>query len=295
MDMKTEEAKSMIEVLPEGCIAKILSHTTPVDSCRLSLVCKGFCSAAKSDTVWDRFLPSDLISIISDSPSASSLFATSPSKKSLYLTLSDHPIVIENGKKSFQLEKQSGRKIYMLSARDISIALGDTPQFWDWPILPESRFREVARLRIVCWFAFEGTINKRVLSSNTQYAAFLVFKMINAFGFDEIPIELTVGVLGDQITMRINGKQVTVGVLGDQISTKNVWLDPDYDDRERDDEFQGLERPKGRSDGFLEIEMGEFFNSGLEDEVVEMGALENRGGHSKCGFILEGIEIRPKN
>jgi len=66
----------------------------------------------------------------------------------------------------------------------------------------------------VCWFAFEGTINKRVLSSNTQYAAFLVFKMMNAFGFEDIPIELTVGVLGDQITVRVNGKQITVGVLG---------------------------------------------------------------------------------
>jgi len=99
MDMKPEEGKRMIEVFPEGCIAKILSHTTPADSCGLSLVCKGFCFAAKSDTVWDCFLPSDLISIISDSQSASSLFATSRSKKSLYLTLSDHPIIIDNGKK----------------------------------------------------------------------------------------------------------------------------------------------------------------------------------------------------
>jgi len=71
-------------------------------------------------------------------------------------------------------------------------------------------------------------------------------------------------------------------------------LDPDYDDRERNDEFQGLERRKVRSDGFLEIEMGEFFNSDLEDEVVEMGVLEIKGGQHKGGFILEGIEIRPK-
>ena len=102
--------------------------------------------------------------------------------------------------------------------------------------------------------------------------------MINAYRFEDLPTKLTVGVLG-----------VQVGV-----STKNVWLDPDYDDRERDDEFHGLERPKVRSDGFLEIEMGEFFNSGLEDEVVEMGVLEIKGGQNKGGFILEGIEIRPK-
>ncbi|AES61146.1 putative phloem protein [Medicago truncatula] len=272
-----EEEKSTIEALPEGCIAKILSHTTPVDSCRLSLVSNSFCSAAESDIVWDRFLPSDLISIVSDSQSASSLFTTSPSKKSLYLTLSDHPILINNGKTSFQLEKQSGKKVYMLGARDLSIAWGDTPCYWDWIILPESRFQEVARLRTVCWFEISGTINKRVLSSDSQYVAFLVFKMINAYRFEDLPTKLTVGVLGDQVGL----------------STKNVWLNPYYDDRERNDEFQGLERPKVRSDGFLEIEMGEFFNSGLEDEVVEMRVLEN-GGQHKGGFILEGIEIRPK-
>ena len=111
-----EEEKSMIEALPEECIAKILSHTTPVDSCRLSLVSKGFCSAAESDIVWDHFLPSDLISIISDSQSASSLFTTSHSKKSLYLTLSDHPIIIDNGKKvSFsQTTKSSCRFLLQL-------------------------------------------------------------------------------------------------------------------------------------------------------------------------------------
>jgi hypothetical protein len=50
-----------------------------------------------------------------------------------------------------------------------------------------------------------------------------------------------------------------------------------------------------RSDGFLEIEMGEFFNSGLKDEVVHMDVVEIKGGRVNGAFILEGIEIRPKN
>jgi hypothetical protein len=99
MKMNTKEEKTMIEVLPKDCIANILSHTTPIDSCRLSLISKDFCSASKSDIVWNKFLPSDLVSIISDSQSASSLFDTSLSKKSLYLILSDHPIIIDSGKK----------------------------------------------------------------------------------------------------------------------------------------------------------------------------------------------------
>jgi len=46
------------EGLPEGCIADILSCTTPTDACRLSLVSKLFHSAAESDALWERFLPS---------------------------------------------------------------------------------------------------------------------------------------------------------------------------------------------------------------------------------------------
>ena len=88
-----------LQDLPEGCIANILSFTTPGDACRLSLVSCTFCSAAQSDRVWDRFLPSDLESIIS----SSDLIATSASKKALYLALSDHPIFIDHGKKVFTL------------------------------------------------------------------------------------------------------------------------------------------------------------------------------------------------
>jgi hypothetical protein len=86
--------------LPEGCIAAILSHTTPIDACRFSLISKTFCSAADSDAVWNQFLPSDpnfIDSIISHSPSLVNI----PSKKGLYLALSDRPIIIDNGKKVF--------------------------------------------------------------------------------------------------------------------------------------------------------------------------------------------------
>jgi hypothetical protein len=49
-----------------------------------------------------------------------------------------------------------------------------------------------------------------------------------------------------------------------------------------------------RSDGWLEIEMGEFFNSGLENEEVQMSVIEIKAGETKGNFFLEGIEVRPK-
>jgi hypothetical protein len=139
------------------------------------------------------------------------------------------------------------------------------------------RFQEVARLRCVWWFEIHGVIKTCVLSANSQYAVFLVFKMRNAFHFDGFPVELT------------------VGIHGDKKCTKFAWLKASYDGMEPNEAFRGLERPKLRSDGFLEIEMGEFFNSGLKDEAVHMDVVEIKGGRVNGAFILEGIEIRPKN
>lgn len=85
----------LLEELPEGCIATILSCATPVDACRLSILSKSFRSAADSDTVWDRFLISD--SIILQSPSLANTFT----KKDLYMALSDRPIIIDQGTKVF--------------------------------------------------------------------------------------------------------------------------------------------------------------------------------------------------
>lgn len=155
----TKRNRMTEQELPEGCIAHILSYAaTPADVATLSLVSKAFASAAEYDTVWDRFIPSDLSSFI---PSSST------SKKALYLALSDNPTIIDQGKKvsnyhviisgklnsvvlccivslnflmqSFQLEKQSGNKCYMISARDLHVIWGGTSQYWEWIKLPESR------------------------------------------------------------------------------------------------------------------------------------------------------------
>ena len=90
------------EELSEGCISAILSRTTPADAGRFSVVSKTFLSAADSDAVWNQFLPSDshfIDSIISHSPS----LANAPTKKALYLALSDRPIIIDNDQKVFFL------------------------------------------------------------------------------------------------------------------------------------------------------------------------------------------------
>ncbi|XP_058770650.1 F-box protein PP2-B11-like [Vicia villosa] len=264
---------TQFEELPEGCIATILSRTTPVDACRLSLVSNTFHSAADSDAVWIQFLPSDsqfMDSIISNSPSLVNL----PSKKALYLALSDRPIIIDNGLKSFQLDRKSGKICYMLGARSLSTAWVHDERYWKWITMRTSRFPEVARLLNVCWLESHGTINTITLSPNTEYAAYVVFKMIDAKGFENRPAKLS------------------VFVEGGHSSTKIVCLDPNVEDRSHS-RVEGLECPNVRSDGWLEIEIGEFFNSGIENEKVKMEVLE-KGSYWKRGLFVEGIEVRPK-
>jgi len=82
------------EGLPEGCISDILYRTTPADACRLSVVSKLFHSAAESDALWERFLPSNYRFIISQC-----MLPDYPSKKALYLALSDHHVILDEGKK----------------------------------------------------------------------------------------------------------------------------------------------------------------------------------------------------
>ncbi|KAL9406986.1 hypothetical protein Peur_003958 [Populus x canadensis] len=129
MDMST--------VLPEECLAHIISFTSPRDACRSALVSRNFQSAADSDAVWKGFLPSDHVEIISSSPASSSSQLTALSKKELYFHLCNSPILVNNGIMSFALEKHGGKKCYMIGARGLSIIWGDTPSYWTWKPLPD--------------------------------------------------------------------------------------------------------------------------------------------------------------
>ncbi|KAK9180344.1 hypothetical protein WN943_029553 [Citrus x changshan-huyou] len=87
---------AVADQLPAECISHIISLTTLRDACISSTVCPIFKSAADSDSVWEKFLPSDYKQIISNSVSDSSLI-TSLSKKDLYFHLCHNPIIINNG------------------------------------------------------------------------------------------------------------------------------------------------------------------------------------------------------
>ncbi|XP_009391276.2 F-box protein PP2-B10-like [Musa acuminata AAA Group] len=169
-----EKGESRTEKLPELCIVHAISLTSPRVASRLSAVSTTFRAAATSDTVWDRFLPSDWQSLVSRAVHPVD-FSSFSSKRDIFFRLCD-PILIDDGKMSFSLDRSSGAKCYVLSARKLSITWADAPWYWKWRCLPESRFADVAELLDVYWLEIRGKIESRMLSQKTAYAAYLIYR-----------------------------------------------------------------------------------------------------------------------
>ncbi|GKV02502.1 hypothetical protein SLEP1_g14935 [Rubroshorea leprosula] len=251
IDTETRDCRA----LPADCLAAIISLTSPLDACRWSVVSPFFNSVVSSDAVWVKFLPSDYQNLVPASRSTSSL-------KDLYLSLCDHPVLIEDGKKSFSLHKRSGKKCYMLAARDFAVIWGDNPHYWSWNSIQDSSVR---------WFEINGSISTCKLSSMTHYKAYLVFKLAaRFFGFTNERVEATVRLSGTEGLQR------------------SVFLHAEVEDVQNDYRYPSVER----GDGWLELELGEYFNEGGEDGQLEIRILHFDGGW-KSGVIIEGIEIRP--
>ena len=137
--------------------------------------------------------------------------------------------------------------------------------------------------------------------SKDLYGVYFVFKSSasGTYGFEYLPCEASIVIAG-----------------GDTVE-RNVFLDAE---RERNLRYQIVPRfrttgiftrlrplveptesvdnmlkyPKERADGWLEMELGEFFNEGRDDKEVEIGVYEVKGGGWKGDLVVQGIEIRPK-
>ncbi|XP_009338226.2 F-box protein PP2-B15 isoform X2 [Pyrus x bretschneideri] len=276
--------------LPEDCCAHILSFTSPGDACRSSLVSSSFRATVDADSVWRKFLPSDHKQILSRfvSPIAYS------SSKDLFMKLCS-PNLIDGGDKMFFIEKSTGKKCYMLSARDLSITWGSHPLYWTWRPCLESRFAEVAELRTIWWLEICGTTNTQMLSPKTAYGAYLIIKIANrAYGLDTLPSEvsLEVGNSKSQSTIYLSKRNDS----GKQASSEHEH----FPKAVRASRWRVLDEDRSggrggeRGDGWMEVEIGSFYNGECDEKDVRMSLREVRGVHLKGGLIVEGIELRPK-
>ncbi|PIA36261.1 hypothetical protein AQUCO_03400279v1 [Aquilegia coerulea] len=229
-----------------------------------------------SDVCWETFLLSDYKDIISRSSLDSFLINLNEfsSKKQLYLHLCDHPLLLDGGKMSFNLDKKSGKKCFMIAAKELKIVWGNLPSYWRWKSQSGSRFAEVAELVNARWLEIKGIIETKMLSPKTDYAAYIVVKFADdSSGLDTYPADVSVEFVG--------GAKNASGRGG------TVHLDPKRG--------SGGQFPSKRGDGWMEIELGGFFNEKGEDGEVEMTLEEIKGNHWKSGLIVQGIEVRPRS
>ncbi|KAF7143448.1 hypothetical protein RHSIM_Rhsim05G0174600 [Rhododendron simsii] len=256
-----ELGRDCFSALPESLmIIEILSRTSPRDVCRFSAISRGFKSVADSDNVWDRFLPSDHRKIISRSvyPVA---FST---KKQLYFLLADGFVLLDGGQLSFSLDKASGKKCFMLGARELAIECG--------------RFWEQANLRAAPCFDISGKIEARLLSPNTTYVVYLLFDLGPLkYGFKGLPAKASVRFEGE----RGDGS-------GDEI-TNIVSLAI-----RRFSSGSGGQFAQQRMDKWMETELGEFFNGQGKTGEVEIRLMGFEGDYRTYDLFVEGIELRPK-
>ncbi|XP_008450565.2 putative F-box protein PP2-B12 [Cucumis melo] len=262
-----------LSLLPQDCIAHILSFASAREACRLSIVSEMMHSMADSDVVWDKFLPFDCKEVLLrlDSPLVYN------TKKELYFKLCC-PHLIDGGKKIFYIDKETGKKCYILGARELQIQWSNNPLYWSWNRQPflKSRFEEVAELRTIWWLEIKGSINTKLLSSKTLYFAYLLVKFADrAYGLNTHP------------------SQATIIQLNTVTSKRKVYLHKQKGYKNQNN-FGGVEEDDDDDDSWIEIELGEFYVYDSVDNVVEMCLKEIESQHLRGGLVVEGIQLRPK-
>ncbi|KAG8501754.1 hypothetical protein CXB51_004784 [Gossypium anomalum] len=233
-----------LSALPLDCITLIISFTSPRDACRLSLVSTALNSATESDAA---LIPSSL---------------SFSSKKQLYLSLCENPLLIEAGRKIHQKERERKKRATKRIGIDETEFLAGQSE-WEEMLHAVTQgphhYMECGHPMVLEM----GALNP--MPGLTRLPLFFEIQANKVYGFDYYPVKLS------------------VGVVGTEGSKRSAYLQ-----REK-----GRRRRPLNDTGGLEVEMGEFFNEGcVDDGELEMSALEIEYLNQKGGLILQGIEIR---
>lgn len=124
----------------------------------------------------------------------------------------------------------------------------------------------------VYWLEIEGKINTSMLSSKTTYRAYFVFGMTRGCRYDFYHSEISVQLGSFSSNHR-----------SEVCDSVRCWLWDVWHDWV----------PQRRSDGWMEIVIGDFFvDEAVEGEVL-MSLIMAAGDYMETLFVVEGIDIRP--
>lgn len=119
------------------------------------------------------------------------------------------------------------------------------------------------------WLKIKGRIETNILSPQTTYAVYFVYKVIRCqCNFDVKPVTVRVNFEGEEVHGHGDGNR-RVLLLNPSRNIRGGWT-------------------------WMKVKIGEFFNDGGENHgVVEFSLMETKKSIA-FGILVEGIELRPK-
>ncbi|KAL8244635.1 hypothetical protein R6Q59_010893 [Mikania micrantha] len=177
-------------------------------------------------------------------------------------------ILIDKGEKIFSLSKVNGKKCHMLRAKAV---IWDSSNAKCYNIKPQaqSRFEDVVEILLYHEFRIKCDIETQLLSSDTSYACFLVFKLSEKCHGLKCPVKA-------RDLLPANAKQRTKIICFRTPSAVNLnkikWI------------------PEQREDGWMEVIIWETI-SDRNNIPMDLKLITFQGTMS--GLIISGIEFRP--
>ncbi|TVU26407.1 hypothetical protein EJB05_28953 [Eragrostis curvula] len=237
--MATTPAACEIDRLPEEILLAVISGTSPCDLSPLE------------------FRPSP-------PPSGN---------KALFMRLSASPVFLDGGNMRMWLDRESGVKCYMLPARALHILGGEKLQYWR---KIGCRFKQFTVLQNMCLLEICGKIQSKMLSQNSTYTAYMVFRIDTESRGLRYPTQEASVSIGEMKSTR----QVCVGGL-----QKSHWHTVPAN----------VHRPKRRADNWLELKMGRFYNEDGDDDEVSFSLTETGGAIAKMVLFCKALKLEQKN
>ncbi|XP_058182235.1 F-box protein PP2-B11-like [Rhododendron vialii] len=188
-------------------------------------------------------------------------------------------VLLDQGRASLTIDEDE-KRCYMIGARGLKIGNGKFQAHWTWAPHPCTRVLEVAELVSVWWLGFRlrnfrAKMNLEMLSPSTTYVVYLVFKI--ARDSRGLSGPATAAIRTWESAVKTKGPRCTV-----------FFMNGDHETEE-------YHAPQERSDGWMEIRLGEFFVNRENYRVLclKFKLVEDKDIEKK-GLIIQGIEFRPK-
>ncbi|KAJ9556384.1 hypothetical protein OSB04_010998 [Centaurea solstitialis] len=192
------------------------------------------------------------------------------SKEDLYFLLFKG-ILIDNGKKLFLLSKENGKKCHMLPAKEV-IYNPSNVKLYNIKPQDQSRFGESVEILSRHELGIKCNIEKQMLSLDTTYACFLVFKLSEKCRGLKCPVKAR-----DLLPHKTERTKIISFTSPSTVNLDKVkWI------------------PKLREDGWMEVIVWETMFDAHNSEFIPMDLKLISFEGTMFGLIVCGIEFRPR-